>query len=200
MDAIVFDLDGTIVQYNQNYDKILERTFIDTVGFSKTRWINKYTKDFFDNLNNFVKRPYYNAMKNLDVDYPARNLVNVLQENELESLSLSPKCKENLNKLSKEYKLGLLTNGVDDWQMNKIKQYNLDEYFDNITISYNIGYHKPHIKIYKYVQDNLLADNYSFISDEYSDLRGGRISGWEGYKYNKQDFTDISKIFLDKIN
>lgn len=198
MDAIVFDLDGTLVQYDQNYEKILERTFIDTVGFSKTRWINEYTRYFFDNLNNFVKRLYYNAMKNLDVDYPARNLVNVLQENEVESLSLSPKCKENLNRLSKEYKLGILTNGVEDWQIKKIKKYDLDTYFDNITISYQHRYHKPHLKLYKKSEDNLLSDNYTLISDSYLDLRGARITGWDGYKYNNQDYTNISKIFLNQ--
>lgn len=198
MKAIIFDLDGTLLKFTRDYEDVLRETFIDTIGHSKKRWINNYNEEFFKNFNNMVKRPYYKSFSELDVDYPARVLVKELQKKEIDMCEVPKNCKKILDRIRENNQIGILTNGVIKWQEQKIKHYGLDEYFDDIVISYNTGHHKPNLNIYKYVEDKFKSDSYMMISDSYSDLRGCRTAGWEGFIYNGEDYDDIYKQYLKK--
>ncbi|MFI0347568.1 MAG: HAD family hydrolase [Chthoniobacterales bacterium] len=66
---------------------------------------------------------------------------------------LMPSAREVLEILSKNFKLGLLTNGAPDLQREKIKASGLEEFFSAIVISGEYGIGKPSSAIFK----NLLA-------------------------------------------
>ena len=191
MDAIVFDLDGTLLKFTREYENVLRDTFTETVGHSKQEWIDEYNKLFYENFENINERPYHKSFLQLDIDYPSRVLVDTLQEKEIEMCEVPKNCKKILDRLAKDYKVGVLTNGVVEWQKQKIKNYNMYKYFDDVIVSYETGYHKPNLNVYRYVENEISADSYTMISDDYIDLRGCRIAGWEGFKYNGEDYDEI---------
>lgn len=196
MNAIIFDLDDTLLKFTRNYRNILRETFIDTIGHSKKEWIDKYNEEFFKNFNNMVERPYHKSFSELEVDYPARVLVKKLQEKEIEMCEVPKNCKKILDRLAENNQIGVLTNGVVKWQEEKMKNYGLRKYFDDVVISYNTGYHKPDLNIYKYVENKFSADSYTMVSDSYKDLRGCRIAGWEGFIYEGGDYDKIYEQYL----
>lgn len=189
MTSIIFDLDGTLLELNREYEDIIRSTFHNTVGYCKDEWIDNYNRLFFEKFNNMVKNPYYKAISELNIDYPTHHIVKELQNVEFNSYSIPKNLKSILHKLTKNgFKLGILTNGVSKWQKKKIQKYELNEYFnDNIFISYSIGFHKPNRNIYRYVENKMDTKSYTMISDSYSDLRGARVVGWNGFVYNKHN-------------
>lgn len=194
MDAIIFDLDGTLLKFTRDYDDVLRETFIETVGHSKQKWIDEYNELFFDNFDDLNERPYHKSFSQLGIDYPSRVFVETLQEKEIEMCKVPKNCKKVLDRLAEEYKIGILTNGVVEWQKAKLKNHNMYKYFDDVIISYETGYHKPNLNVYKYVEDKLPVDSYTMISDSYGDLRGCRTAGWDGFIYNGEDYDTIYKL------
>lgn len=197
MNAVIFDLDDTLLKFTCDYNDILRDTFIDTIGHSKKEWINEYNTNFFQYFNNMTNRPYYKSFSDLDIDYPIRVLVKTLQQKEINMCEVPKNCKKILDRLAENHMIGILTNGVIKWQEEKIKNHGLYKYFDNVVVSYETGYHKPNLNIYKYVENKFSVDSYTMISDSYSDLRGCKIAGWEGFMYNGEDYDKIYERYLE---
>lgn len=60
-----------------------------------------------------------------------------------------------LAELRKHYKLGMVTNGIPDVQRKKIDETGLESLFDAIIVSGEVGYGKPHPKVYQAALDAL---------------------------------------------
>ena len=55
---------------------------------------------------------------------------------------------EIVKKLKKEYKVGILSNNVQEWVSKVIKNYKIEKLFDAVIISSKVGERKPNAKIY----------------------------------------------------
>jgi len=73
----------------------------------------------------------------------------------MECMGFRPEMIEIAKKLKKNYKLGLLSNQIEDWLEEIIKKYQLDQIFDVIVTSYKEKIPKPDIEIFKITVERL---------------------------------------------
>lgn len=64
-----------------------------------------------------------------------------------------------LEKLSKKYKLYIITNGVSSVQYPRIKSVGIDKFFSGIFVSEEIGYQKPKKEFFDYIAANIEGFN-----------------------------------------
>ncbi|HEX8973982.1 MAG TPA: HAD family phosphatase [Patescibacteria group bacterium] len=81
--------------------------------------------------------------------------------------------------LKKKYKVGMITNNIMHWFDDNIKNRGLDEVFDDIVTSYDVGIAKPDRRIYELALENLgvLADECVFIDDSERNIIGAQNVG-----------------------
>ena len=159
--AIIFDFDGTLSNRQANayylfkdyfkpyfkdlddmeYEAVLQDLLTDdcngtiNVKYRMAPFINKYnkyfTQDDFDKFNEF----YYEYMWKYAV--------------------LKPETIDVLKQLKGKYKLAVLSNGQSKSQHDKISHCNMDEYFDEIVVSGDIGINKPNKEIFEIMANRL---------------------------------------------
>ena len=81
---------------------------------------------------------------------------------------------------SREYKLGIVTNGPSPFQENNISALNLTQYFDTIVVSEAVGIRKPEPEIFNLACTNLgvTADQCVFVGDNpKADVAGANNAG-----------------------
>ena len=85
--------------------------------------------------------------------------------------------KDLLDYLSKNYKLGIITNGLADVQHKRIRESDVGHYFDDVIISDEIKIAKPNPEIFEYALKSLNHDDKSsvlMVGDSLSsDIKGG---------------------------
>lgn len=106
-----------------------------------------------------------------------------------------------LNKLKKNYKLGILTNGKTYVQNNKIRAAGFGELFDSICISEEIGAAKPLKSAFEIVCGSLdVAPSQAvYVGDYYlNDIEGARNAGlqsiWYTYGSGEGDISKLSEL------
>ena len=122
-------------------------------------------------------------------------------------------AKENVEKLSARYKLCLVTNGLPEVQIPRLRLTGLDKYFQHIVISDKIGYAKPDKAFFDHchaLTNEPLHDMVLVIGDTLtSDIKGGKDYGYHTcwYNYNGQennteyhpDYTVNSHLELSEL-
>ena len=105
-----------------------------------------------------------------------------------------------LRELSRNYSLGLLTNGAPDLQRLKIEGSGLAGYFDRILISGDIGIGKPDRRIYERILEQLgaRADTTLMIGNNLtSDIRGAQDVGLRAVWLNRCSRSRDDRIIPD---
>ena len=85
-----------------------------------------------------------------------------------------------LRQLKDDYKLAILTNGDSASQHSKITHVNIEQYFDEVVVSGDIGIHKPDKRIFEYVSEKLgvKLDECLMVGDVFStDILGAYYAG-----------------------
>ncbi len=115
---------------------------------------------------------------------------------------------EVLEELKKKYKLGIITNGDSIQQREKIEKIGIEKYFDQITISSEVGHAKPDKEIFRVTCDklNVNPEECVMVGDKFRvDVEGGRNFGitsiWANRKKENIDYDlqisslkDLSKF------
>jgi len=98
-----------------------------------------------------------------------------------------------LEQLMKRYQLAMLTNGTPDLQRDKIKKAGLEDYFQVIVVSGEIGVGKPNSQIFRVVLEklNISPESAVMVGDNLDrDIGGAKKAGitavWFNYKKNKK--------------
>ena len=103
-------------------------------------------------------------------------------------------AKENLLQEKGKYTLVAVTNGTKIAQEKKLRLSGLDEIFDYIFISENVGVEKPNIEYFEHVFNSLgISDKREvlIIGDSLtSDMRGGDIAGIDTCWFNPNHKTN----------
>jgi putative hydrolase of the HAD superfamily len=159
VDTIIFDLDQTLLDKNQSlinfanyqYDKFSLVRFIP----DKRDFIDKFIE-----LNNIVMPKEEVYEKLIDIFNIKKSLFTDLLDdlnNQFHMYSVGyPGLHEMLRTLKEQgYKLGVITNGRDFYQRNKISALGISEYFDNIVTSGGVKIKKPDPEIFKIALKNL---------------------------------------------
>ena len=120
----------------------------------------------------------------------------------LDTVVFMPEAYETVKKLHPEYKQYIVTNGVKKLQRKKIAKAHIEEFFDGIFISDEIGYEKPHIEFFNYVFDRIPTknpDEVIIIGDSLtSDIAGGIRAGIHTCWYhpsNEENHSDVKPEF-----
>lgn len=110
---------------------------------------------------------------------------------------LNEKTVEMLRQLKKQgFKIVVLSNCYDSVLERRIKQFHLEDVFDDVIISYKIGMIKPFINIYEYAyakhcnQD----DEVYFMDDQIVNLESPKKLGWKTIHFDEN--IDILSFFV----
>lgn len=189
--AIFFDLDGTLVRFTAPYEEILAGAVEAVEGVEPDGWLADYNDTFFDLFETFEPDPVRTAFDRVDGSTDAAALEQALLERELEHTCTPDGIHEDLERLAEDHALGVLTNGVPEWQEQKLRAHDLDRHFDAFVASYEVGVHKPHPDIFRAAGSSLEADRYAMVGDSDADVMGARDVGWATMRYDGQGFGDL---------
>lgn len=96
--------------------------------------------------------------------------------------SLKPGVSEALKRLSTKYKLGVLSNALPSRRHFELKLENINKYFDPVILSFEEGFQKPNLEIYKIAieKSGLDSKKILFVDDKISFLNGAKQAGIGG--------------------
>ena len=166
---ILFDVDDTLL----DFQKAEEQAFIKLLGNYNIEFNQKYYQ-IYKNENKRLWKEFElgNIEKKEIFDNRMIPLFNQLNINDdpvkasytfLEYLSegayLIGDTYKVLEKLSKKYKLYVITNGVAKVQYPRIAKVGIDKFFTNVFVSEEIGYQKPKKEFFDYVANNIEGFN-----------------------------------------
>lgn len=189
MNAIVFDLDGTLLEFSCEYDQLLAETFRAVEGECRDGWPRAYSEAFFERFSACEPNPVEGAFGTISETPTA--LAETLHEREVEAAEPPEGTRTALERLAGEYKVGVLTNGMREWQLGKLRGNGLAEYVDTVVASYEAGAHKPASEPFELLESRLPADAYAMVGDADADIDGATRVGWTHQRYHGQEFDEI---------
>lgn len=190
-EMLLFDLDDTLLDFEANERESLEKLFTDN-GFTfnkeifdtyhrinKELW-NGYEKGTLD-LNEVLNTRFSKTLHQL-----GQTVDGVLWEMQYRTLlgqgyQLMEGAYDLCQQLSKSHRLFIITNGVTETQLNRLRLSRLHPFFENIFTSQELGYQKPAKEFFDYVKEHIKefkADKALVIGDSLSsDIKGGYLAG-----------------------
>lgn len=181
--AIYFDLDGTLVHRTRSYDALLDVVFEAELGHTSTALREAYEERFFAAFEACepepVRRGMAAAVETVGVDADPEALVGALQRAEQTHSTVAPGTRESLAALAERNRLGVLTNGVPEWQRAKLAHHDLLSPFEAVVASYEVGAHKPDPAVFEAARERLDARQFVMVGDDYeADVEGARAAGF----------------------
>lgn len=134
-------------------------------------------------------------------EIPVKKIIKITVESHL----IPKEHIEIVKKLKKKYKVGILSNNVQGWINQVIRNYKIERLFDAIIISSKVGERKPNAKIYYEALKKLSVrpEESVFVADKVAeDLVAASGSGMKTIWFNtrtkgwwKGDDKDVLKIY-----
>ncbi|HEY1038905.1 MAG TPA: YjjG family noncanonical pyrimidine nucleotidase [Bacteroidia bacterium] len=201
---IFFDLDNTLWDFETNSQKVLheliqkhgliskcqcsDRSFIKTYVLVNDDLWARYRKNLISKEELRSSR-FYNTM--LYFGYEDRELGLQLEKEYIDNSpyqkELFPHTLETLDYLSSKYKLHIITNGFAEIQHIKLKNCSIDQYFNEVLISEQIGFNKPHPNIFNAALEKTSAktEHALMIGDDWdADIIGASEAGFKTIFFN----------------
>ena len=212
--TILWDIDGTILNFHRSAENSLKNTF-KKFGYGE---ITDELLHMYEEINDvywcklekgeitkeklLVER-FVEFFTKIGVETTRVVEFNQAYLNRLlDTVVFMPEAYETVKKLHPEYKQYIVTNGVKELQRKKIAKAHIEEFFDGIFISDEIGYEKPHIEFFNYVFDRIPTknpDEVIIIGDSLtSDIAGGICAGIHTCWYhpsNQENHSDVKPEF-----
>ncbi len=208
---VIFDLDNTLLNFDKMELGSLKETLTENNLEISEKLINsyraintelwqalekgEYTKKEILNLRFrrlFEMYDYNTSPEEFNTSY-LRNLSNhcYLYDNVIEVLDY----------FKNRSKLVIMTNGVKDAQYDKMKKSGLDRYFEEVIISDIVGYHKPSIEIFSYLENRIgkhIKEETIIIGDSLSsDMKGGNNFGIKTCWFNPKLLANNTDVVVD---
>lgn len=199
--AVVFDLDDTLISerdYIESGFKFIASMIANKYDFKKEKVYNIMQSKFEKSSENVFNRTLDALEISYDMNY-IKLLINSYRKH-LPKISLYNDAKKILDYLyAKEIKLGIITDGYGSAQRNKLKVLDINDYFNHIVVTDELGreYWKPNRKPYEIMKAQLSVDynNIIYVGDnETKDFITANKLGFitivikrkEGIYYNKK--------------
>lgn len=208
-EVILFDADETLFDFNKAEASALEKTMIghgidydDEFHLGHYRKINRVIWDEFENNLITVKdlkvERYRRFFEELGMSINPKEFSHSYLLALGEMAFLFNGAKEILDELHKEYKLVLITNGLAKVQRSRLEKTLLQNYFDSIIISEEIGVSKPNVGIFEHAFESIRHSNKStalIVGDSLkSDIKGGLNFGIDTCWYNPEGIVNNTDI------
>ncbi len=218
--AIFFDLDETLIENRLTVTDIFAHMYSD---FTEELGMDTH-REFFKALGARAKELWVN-MFNCDAS-PEQQLVACFEKcieatgnvHSARQFSLAQEMLEHflymsannvqfqdnaedvITELSQRgFRVGLITNGIEQVQMSKIKRLGLQQHLDTITISAQARAHKPEAPVFELALERTnVAAEHSFMVGDHptNDVAGGIRAGLAGVYYNPKQH-DIETAFSE---
>lgn len=173
------DIDSFSEAYDQAYQKYEVIRYKKLVEVTNAIWISEA-------LNNL-------GFKTTPDNPHIKKAVNLFFEGYLNSIQLRPCTKKMLKKFSTDYKLGLVSNftyaPVTYAGLRKLR---IEQFFNTVLISHEVGWRKPHPKIFNEALKRLetSATESIYIGDSpLEDIRGAKVTGMKTIYVPSQFYT-----------
>ncbi|MBQ6478224.1 MAG: HAD family hydrolase [Erysipelotrichaceae bacterium] len=189
--AILFDFDGTLSNRQMNaylmYRDFLKSYFPDLNEIEFEAVLQDMLTYDCNGIMDMHLRliPFRNKYRDLLPDDLEEKLTEFSLKNMYRFTVLKDETIEVLEKLKGKYKLGILSNGNPFSQHHKISQVKIEDYFDTILVSGDLGIHKPDVKIFEYAAEQLgvrceecLMVGDVFSSDILGAIKAGMLPVW----------------------
>lgn len=99
----------------------------------------------------------------------------------MDGIYIYPDARNVMDTLKKKYRLTMITNGALSWQREKIEKLDIEDYFEEIIVSGELGHHKPSPKIFEEMtkRTGVNPSEIIYIGNDYrKDIQGAKTSGW----------------------
>ncbi len=214
---IFFDLDHTLWDFDANsalaFDKLIAKhklpvslsDFLEIYEpINSQYWVDyaKGTKTKDEVKFNRLR----DTFKSLNIDV-SQELIEVLADEYLDFLKkesiLMDGTIEILDYLKPKYRLHILTNGFAEVQSDKMRHSGIEDYFDLMITSEEIGKLKPHPDVFRHAlqQAGVFAHNTYMIGDNLkSDILGAKNMGMHVVHYDPENKSDIDKKIIPRIS
>lgn len=220
---IFFDLDDTLFDFSSASLKSLrrlweERREINSVYSTPDAFIDEYhihnTKMWQLHESGQITADFLKGERFRLTIAPDRNddeIVRISHELNDRYLWLLGECNmvrpgvmELMEKLSKKYLIGILTNGFTEVQYRKLRSTGLDRYIQRMVISDEIGIQKPDARLFRYAEQETGANASEIImigDNPGNDIQGSLDAGWRAiyYSWKGKEFASDSPLYLGEI-
>ncbi|MCU4717441.1 HAD family hydrolase [Halapricum hydrolyticum] len=180
--AIFFDCDGTLVRFERSYADLLRDVFESELGRTSDSLLGAYDEAFTAAFEALEPEPVRRGMEAVvaasDAEGDPDAMAAALQAAEHEHTTVPDGAYESLEVLGESDRLGVLTNGVGDWQREKLAAHDLLPYFETVVSSYDVGAHKPDPAPFEEARERIDAEEYVMVGDSDSDVEGARNAGF----------------------
>ena len=182
---VFFDLDHTLIDVKTAEDSAA-RLLYETYGFNKTAYLDEFIKKWNELTKYYYK--LYTAKQishdeqrtkrieglfdafNQPLDEPPLQVYDKYSKFCEEAWKAFPDVNSTLKSLKKlGYKIGLISNGDYQKQLNKLKKIKILKYFDYIYTSSQFKYSKPDERLFKsvYFLNDIPVNEVCFVGDSY---------------------------------
>ena len=202
--AVIFDLDGTLL----NRDKSVKK-FIDNQYDRLNKWINHIPKE--DYVTRFIEldnRGYVwkdKVYQQLTDEFEIRGVTwEALLQDYISHFKNHCEPFPNLFDLLEELRnnqliLGIITNGMGQFQMDNIKALGIEQYFDAILVSEWEGLKKPDPTIFlrALYQLNVSPNQSAYVGDHpENDVKASQKAGMNGIWKKDTQWSNVGAEFM----
>jgi putative hydrolase of the HAD superfamily len=202
--AVIFDLDGTLLNRDESVKK-----FIDNQYERLNKWVRHIPKEKYitrfielDNRGYVWKdKVYQQLVGELDItEIPWEGLLQDYISQFKNNCVPFPNLLSMLEELrSNNLILGIITNGIGQFQMDNIKALGIEKYFKTILVSEWEGIKKPDPQIFKRAleQLNVLPNESIFVGDHpENDVKAAQNVGIKGIWKKDFQWNNIEADFI----
>ena len=210
---VFFDLDHTLWDFDKNSETTLRilydefslaslgiddfSTFYKHYSHHNDRMWERFRKGLMRREELRWKRMWHTLLEFKIADTP---LAHQLSERYLELLpiqtALTPHAKEILDHCKGRYQMHLITNGFETTQWQKLRNAQLESYFEEVITSETSNSLKPHKEIFDYALSKTGAtiEESLMIGDALEiEILGAQQAGWDQVYYNPHKQTHQRK-------
>ncbi len=190
---IVFDAMGVIFKVGDDTGRLLIPMLRELVpALTKEQIYAAYIEASLGNLSAF---DFWQRL-GLGEDYPQIQNAYLDQYLTLDEL-FKPVAKE----MAESYRLAMLSNDLGEWSNHLRKRHGLDELFDEVIISADVGLRKPSEQIYKLLlqRTGALPGNCIFVDDSIENLKAAAKLGINTVLYNRDKITDYDGHLINSF-
>ncbi|EOO74373.1 HAD hydrolase, family IA [Bacillus cereus VD021] len=191
---MLFDLDDTLLDRDKAVDNlfllVLEKCYEDVSDTVKNNMLQKFKE--------YDKREYGISDKTIVLEslfdefapkyrLPRNYIQDFWNKNLPKCFSIDQNTILFLNHIKRHFKVGIITNGSTQRQKAKIMDTGLNEYFDTIIISEEVGFSKPDKRIFELALNklNVQSEDVLFVGDDLEkDIAGCQNANIKGIWFN----------------